>query len=314
MSGLFFEGYNFTTVLTLVAVISSIILITELSRRFKFLAIALYIVLPVVLGITVWKTTAVRGKGDWFPIIKTVSALAGVIGFMAIRYCKKIHNKKWPLAFPALILGINILEAIYREYQIFTNFNGANQTFDAAQGLTMHGGVWNIINGVAGILLILTMTGMLGIKVSKDKTKDMIWTDQLWFWIMAYNFWNLSYCYNAISERAAYAGLSLLVASSVMEFVFKKGAWLQHRATTLAIFAMFSVTFSNYAQNPAFQIKSTLKPEPMVALSIISLVINGAVFAFMLYKSVKAKKCPYTNDIYTDMKTYQKVLRKNKLA
>ena len=41
----------------------------------------------------------------------------------------------------------------------------------------MLGGPWNIINGIAGILNILTISGWVGIFVSKDRSRDMIWPD-----------------------------------------------------------------------------------------------------------------------------------------
>lgn len=310
--GFFFEGYNVATLLVLLAVVLVVILVAEISRRNKWVSIVLYILLPVILGFAIWGRTAIRDSGDWFPLVKTISALVGVIGFMAMRYWKRLENKKWVMLFPALILGINIVEAILREFQIFAKY-GSKSVFEAGQQLTMQGGVWNILNSIAGVLLILTMTGWFGIKISKSKSKDMIWPDQLWFWIIAYDFWNLSYCYNAIPERSMYAGLSILLACTIMEFVYKKGAWLQHRAITLAIFAMFSVTFSAYGKSEAFAIKSTLNPKAMILLSVISLVINALVFIFMLYKSIKNRKIPYTNDIYSDLKSYKKVLKDNGL-
>ena len=63
----------------------------------------------------------------------------------------------------------------------------------------MLGGPWNIINGIAGILNILTISGWVGIFVSKDRSRDMIWPDQLWFWIIAYDLWNFAYVYNCAS-------------------------------------------------------------------------------------------------------------------
>lgn len=41
-------------------------------------------------------------------------------------------------------------------------------------------GPWNIMNGIAGILNIVTICGWFGIFISKDKSRDMIWPDMLW--------------------------------------------------------------------------------------------------------------------------------------
>ncbi len=39
----------------------------------------------------------------------------------------------------------------------------------------------------------------------------------------------------------------------------------------------------------------------------LALASNVAVFLYMIYKVIKAKKNPYTNDIYTDLKAYKEV-------
>jgi hypothetical protein len=40
--------------------------------------------------------------------------------------------------------------------------------------MTYIGGPWNILNAIAGILSILTISGWYGIVVSKDKKMDMV--------------------------------------------------------------------------------------------------------------------------------------------
>ena len=79
----------------------------------------------------------------------------------------------------------------------------------------MLGGPWNIINGIAGILNILTISGWVGIFVSKDRSRDMIWPDQLWFWIIAYDLWNFAYVYNCVSDHSFYAGAALLISCTL---------------------------------------------------------------------------------------------------
>ena len=62
------------------------------------------------------------------------------------------------------------------------------------------------------ILNILTICGWFGIFISKDPSKDMIWPDMIWAWIIAYDLWNFAYTYNCISDHSAYCGLALLLA------------------------------------------------------------------------------------------------------
>ncbi|MGI5172024.1 hypothetical protein H0R92_00260 [Treponema sp. OMZ 840] len=308
----FFTNYTWQNILIALAVLAGLILVNDLTRRSKWLSIAVYIVLPLVLTFTVWPKTAVRGSGDWFPVVKTYSALAGVIGFMAIRYIKGADTKKWLLFFPALILSINIAEAVYRDFEVYAAYAG-QAVVNPVDGLFMQGGIWNILNAIAGIVLILTLTGIFGIRVAKTKSKDMIWPDQLWFWIIAYDLWNLSYCYNCISTRSMYAGLLLLLSCTISEFFLKKGAWLQHRAQTLALWAMFSITFSSYSTSPLFSITSSYKPAALTVISILSIVSNLAVLVYEIIQIKKTKRCPVTQDIYVDLKSYKAVLADNNL-
>lgn len=315
----FFTGYTWQNILTAAAVLLALVLLNEITRRNKWAALAMYLVLPIALTIFVWPTTAVRGDGDWFPIVKTLSALAGVLGFMAIRYTKLGENK-WVLLFPFLILAINIAEAVFRDIEVFVKYAG-NPLFNKIDGLYMQGGPWNIMNAIAGIFLILTITGWFGIKVAKTKSRDMIWPDQLWFWVVAYDLWNVAYCYNCISTRSMYAGFLLLISCTIAEFFIEKGAYLQHRAQTLALWAMFSVTFSSYA-NPTgedgigkyFSIQSTNAVAPLWLLSSLALIFNVGLFVYMVYKCIKKKQNPYTKDLYDDLKVYQNVLKVNGLS
>ena len=75
----------------------------------------------------------------------------------------------------------------------------------------------------------------------------MIWPDMIWAWIIAYDLWNFAYTYNCISDHSAYAGLALLLACTIPTFFIKKGAWLQHRAQTLALWIMFVMTVPQFA-------------------------------------------------------------------
>ena len=79
----FFTNYTWQNILIGLVVLAGLILVNDLTRRSKWLSLAVYIVLPLVLTFTVWPKTAVRGNGDWFPVVKTYSALAGVIGLKA---------------------------------------------------------------------------------------------------------------------------------------------------------------------------------------------------------------------------------------
>lgn len=305
---LFFQNYTWINILAFIGIFVGLIVINEITRRSKILSVITYIVIPVIFTIFIWgKTESENTSGNWFAWVKTYSALAGVIGFMAIRYFKRLQKKKWVLLFPGLILSINILEAVFRDFEVFSKTNVVEN------GLTLIGGPWNIINGIAGILTIVTITGWFGIRVAKTKSKDMIWADQLWFWVIGYGVWNLSYVYNCIPERAFYAGVALIFSSTLLSFFSTKGAWLQHRAQTLVLWAMFTLTFPAYDSLDAFNIISTNSPIAKYILSISALVINLAVLGFEIYTLSKKKKNPITNEIYQDLSSYKKIIEANHL-
>lgn len=305
----FFEKIPFQTFLIALVVLLGLLLANEVSRRNKWVSVAIYIALPIFLTIFIWPKTAGSGttSGYWFAWVKTYSALAGVIGFMILRFIKKFENNKFLLWFPAIILSINILEAVYRDFECFSKMGVLEN------GLYLLGGPWNIINGIAGIINIITITGWACIRVSKTKSRDMVWADQLWFWIIAYDLWNVSYCYNCISDRSFYAGFLIIIACTIAEFVFKKGAWLQHRAQTLALYAMFTLTFPTFADSSAFAVKASHNPNAMLTLSILALAANVGVLVYEIIHIKKRKINPFKEELYTDLKSYQTNLEKNGL-
>lgn len=305
----FFENYTVTNVLMFLAMLIGLLFINEITRRSKILSIGFYILVPIVFTFFIWTKVSESDttSGNWFAWVKTYSALAGVIGFMALRYIKKLQTNKFMLFFPALILSVNILEAVIRDFECFS------KTGIVENGLMIIGGPWNIINGIAGIISILTITGWVGIKVANTKAKDMVWADQSWFWVIAYGIWNLSYVYNCIPDRAFYAGVLLIFGSTFAAFVGSKGVWLQHRAQTLALFAMFTLTFPNYATSELFSITSTHNAAPMYVLSLISILVNVAVLVYEVRTIIKTKRNPLKEELYVDLKSYQEIIQKNNL-
>lgn len=305
---MFFTGFNLTTILGALLLFSGLVLINEITRKSKYLSIGLYIVFPIIMTIFVWpKLAGGNVGGTWFAWVKTYSALAGVLIFMAIRYSPRLAKKKWMLFLPAAILGLNIAEAILAELQC------SKMTGEVVAGLVMKGGVWNYLNAAAGVILMLTMTGTFGIRVAKTPSKDMVWADQGWPWIIAYDLWNLSYCYNCISNRSFYAGFLLLLACTFAEFALKRGTWLQHRAQTLAIFAMFSLTV-DYSSLPMFQIVSTQSDLPKILLAAAALAANVMVLAYEVLVIKRTKRNPLHDDIFVETKFYQENLKANQLT
>lgn len=303
-------------------VLLSLFILNELTRRYKIAFYIIFVGAPIILTI-MWKTVlSDTAYTDWFHIAKVYSALAGVIGFFLIRHLKgrnketgeitwRLSEMKFAYIFPPLILGINILEAVIRDFEIgstyFLSFSGPIE----GEVIGVMGGAWNYMNGIAGLLNIIAITGFTGIvirkKTKKDSSQDMLWPDMLWFWIIAYDLWNFTYTYNAIPTHSFYAGLAMLLAPTLCAFTVGKGAWLQHRAQTLAIWCMFAQTFTSFQDQGTFMVQSTYNETIYFIFGLVALLFNIGVVAFMITRIIKTKKNPYTNDLYTDLKAYKQV-------
>ncbi len=164
----------------------------------------------------------------------------------------------------------------------------------------------------------------------------------LWFWIVAYDVWNFAYTYNCLPTHAWYCGLALLLAPTLCAFTLGKGAWLQHRAHTLALWCMFAQTLPAFQDASIFMVHSasssaiakaamaqgmvasdgftalvapgvyqvTSAAPPTTALFIfglLALLVNLAVFIFMIYRVVKTKRNPYLGELYSDLPAYQRI-------
>lgn len=297
-----FEAIPWYTWLMFIGVTLGLILLNEFSRVNKWTALACFFLLPLILTIFVWPKTAGAGSstGTWFHWVKVYSALAGCLGFLLIRFSKKVEQSKFRTIFPPLILAVNILEACVRDFQCFS-LQGM------VDGVMMVGGPWNIMNGIAGLLNIITITGFMGIYVSADKRRDMMWPDMLWFWIIAYDIWNFAYVYNCVSDHSFYAGAALLIAPTAAAFFLKKGAWLQHRAHTLAFWMMFTMAFPTFVDDTIFAVQSSHDPAALFVVSALALAANVAVLVYALYRMKKYRLNPLKEELYTNLQAYKEV-------
>lgn len=316
------EGATVLSVwLVWIGVFLALFLLNEVTRRFKVAGLLAFVVLPIVLSVlwfTVMKETTYT---DWFHLAKVYSSTAGCIGFWCIRHLRgtnkktgkewALSNSKIALCFPPLILAINIIEAVVRDFEVGNLYSIMAQDLTADAPVMLMGGSWNYMNAIAGILNIIAITGWFGIcirkKTAKDGSMDMLWPDMLWFYIVAYDLWNFAYTYNALPHHAWYCGFALLLAPTICSFTVGKGAWLQHRAQTLALWCMFAQTFPRFQDYGKWRVDSTYNPKIYFAVSLLALVANIALIAYMIYKWKKTKRNPYTSELYIDLKGYQEV-------
>jgi len=315
-----------------------LILANEFARSSKLGGIACFLVLPA--GLTVYFVAiyvcAAMGMdwalnnstylymNSWFHYAKLYAATIGCIGFMMLKYKWGIGKTEWFKVFPFLIVAANILIAVASDFE--SAIKGAKAMAEygdrwwlSSENVWLYGGWWNWLNGIAGILNILCMTGWWGIYASKDK-KDMLWPDMIWLYILAYDVWNFQYTYLNLPTHAWYCGLALLLAPTVAAALWNKGGWIQNRANTLALWCMFAQVFPLFQDASRFTTIPTLyadgfmdaairptlvNPVPQGVISIASIAINALVLAIIIKRSKEQKKNPYKNEIFTDTKDFQ---------
>jgi len=304
-----------------IAVFLALFILNEIVRRFKIMGILCFMVLPIGMSVLWFTVLRESTYTDWFHLAKVYSATAGCIIFWCIRHVRgknKKTGKEWALVnnkaalcFPAIILAVNIAEAIIRDFEVGKTYTVMAQDGTADAPAMLMGGPWNYMNVVAGILNILIITGWFGIGIRKktknDGSQDMIWPDMLWFYIIAYDLWNFAYTYNCLPHHAWYCGFALLLVPTLCSFTVGKGAWLQHRAQTLVFWCMFAQTFPRFQDYGKWRVDSTYNSTIYFVVSFLALAANVAALIYMIYKWKRTKRNPYTGELYVDLKSYQKI-------
>ena len=297
-----YQSISLYAVIGWFALLAVCIGLNELCRLTKWFSLVMFLVLPGILTFTQWPHTAGPGTtmNTWFYWVKTYSVLAGCLGFMAIRFLPGVAKNKWALFFPPFILALNIGEAVLRDFQVYN----MHVTGQLIEGMATRSGPWNIMNGIAGILNIVTISGWLGIFITKDKKHDMIWPDMLWFWVLAYDLWNLAYGYNCVGDQSFYSGFCILAAATIPALIWRKGAYLQHRAQTLAYWMMLCMSLSYLLDYSAFAVKASLNPTALFLVSFLALVANIAVFVYHFAKVIRYKR-NIAVGVHSDLGEYQ---------
>jgi hypothetical protein len=297
----FFETIPWYSFIMWFVVLGILIGLNEIIRASKWGSIAIFMVLPLSLT-PVWFMM----KSDitsWFTWIKVYSAVTGSIIYMVIRFTDYHTAHKWYLIFPPAILAINITEAVIREFQVgILHFNGL------VDGMRYISGGWNYFNAVAGILNILLISGWSGIFASSGKRKDMMWPDQIRFWIIAYGIWNISYVYSCAPGNAFYSGFALNIAATIPALFWAKGTWMQNRAATLSFWMMWVMTFPYFfAAGSTFNVPVSLNPAANWSIALLSFGLNVTLAVWQIYRIVKYRYNPLKDEIYTDLKEYKYV-------
>lgn len=293
-----FESIPWYSVIMWFAVLLGLIIVNEFARMNRWISLLLFLVLPVVLAFSVWPGSAGAGSSyNWL----RVSLILGVcLFFIAVRFIRGMADKKIVLVLPPLMLAASIIMACVREFQYF-GFKGS------ADGVMMAGGPWNIMNGITGLLCVITISGWMGILISRDRKRDLLWPDMLWMWIIAYDLWNFAYLYNTVSGHAFYAGAALLIASTLPALFFRKGAWIQHRAQTAALWMMFFMTFPSFVDSSMFAVRSSQSVAALYVMTSLALAANIGVLAYHLYRIIRFRLNPLKDEVYSSLPQFKEV-------
>ena len=304
-------------------VFTGLVLANEIARRSKAGGIFFFLVLPAALSVYFIVINVAAAKGvdwavnndtvvhmnSWFHYAKLYAATAGCIGFMMLKYKWSIGKTQWFKVFPFVIVAINILIAVASDFESaikgISAGGAAGGWWLSSENVWLFGGWWNILNGLAGIINILCMTGWWGIYSSKNH-QDMLWPDMTWCYILAYDIWNFEYTYNNLPTHSWYCGLALLLAPTFANALWNKGGWIQNRAYTLAIWCMFAQVFPYFQEESVFVTHSTLDPGAATAVSIAALVANVAAIIYIAYRAKKLGRNPYKQDVFEGTGDWEK--------
>ncbi len=305
--GFFYESFNITNIVILFVWIFGIIAMNEFARKNLRNGIISFVILPVILLLFVWpKTAPGTGVMSWFYIAKTFSILGFAYVILGLRYSKKQTGHRWLVYLVPFFLGLNIFEAVTREIEV------ASMAPGIYDNMFYMGGTWNYVNAAAGFLNMILITGFVGIYISKDKTKTMVWPDMILFWIIAYDIWNFTYMYNCIGLRSFYVG-GILIACTYAAHAIRPGSWMQARVFTLCFNQMILFTIPNAFANSSITVSPSYNPNAMWLLSIMSLAINICLLVYQVRVIMKTKRNPYKEELFIETNEYKQTIEEDKL-
>ena len=258
-----YKWHSFTAKFHILFSLVVMLVLNEIFRYFKWSGFIFFIGIAIVCSIFVWPY---QGVVYWFKWAKIYSVVSAAVFFLLMRFTK-LHQYQWAKMFCVFFLAINIAEA-------------------ATQDFTM-GYIPNLLNGVAGVLSILTCYyGFSGIKADNSPQQDMVWPKMTALWIIAYDVWNFAYVYLNFPASAS-AQLMVIIAATIPALLIKKGTWLQARTYTLAAWFMYYFTFTDfYDRNLWIFPRNDMLT---YSIAILSLILNIAC-VIQLVGFYKAKK------------------------
>ncbi|WP_216379164.1 DUF5692 family protein [Arcanobacterium phocae] len=203
-----------------------------------------------------------------------------------------------------------------------SNFEANHVGIDPATGFRTIGGHWNLVSALAGLLNIITITGLGKIFVtseSKAKTADgksrvrgLIWVDMVWPWVIAYDLWNHAFLYNALADYTWYCTFALLLACTIPAFTWAKGQWIWFRCFTLMFWIAANNLLPELLVKPSSMTNyATMNPVANIVCAWAALIFNVGLFIYWLYKIIKHKRNPIKNCLYFEMNEFRTIVNQH---
>jgi hypothetical protein len=239
------------------------IVLNELSRRYKYISILLYVIIPIAF-LPIWMDSGIT---LWFKWAKLYSPIIAAAWFIVVSHTK-FGTKNWAKFIVAGILIVNIFEAVGQDLSV--------------------GFLPNILNALGGILSIITLSRWKGIGPDNSKERDTLWPGMTIFWIVAYDIWNITFVYLNFPDLVT-INIAVLLSCTLPAIFIKKGTWLQARAFTLSIFMIYYFTFEPF-------VNANMIPAPrnytlMLIMGGLSFGAN-LIYAILHFRWKLLKKAP----------------------
>lgn len=209
--------------------------------------------------------------------------------------------------------GIDLPVGTDAWYQaVAQNFAADHVGIDPETGFRTIGGYWNLLTALAGLLNIITITGLGKIFITsnpKQKVKGLIWVDMCWPWVIAYDLWNHAFLYNSLADYTWYCTLALLLACTIPAFTWAKGQWIWFRCFTL----MFWIAMNNWLPQILVPPSSmtnfaTMNPTANIVCAWLALLFNIGLAIYWAYKIYRNRRNPITGVLYCELKEFQTIL------